>query len=334
MGDQMISISKYWKQRSPDENGALRRALGLMLQSLEIHTVEGDEIDYAQFRSGMQVITSTFADDTPPDEVLIMVGKVATAFREYGERTTRYRKAQTAEYRRMLAMLTDTITATSHASDRTVGRLQQIEKKLERAAVIEDVRVLRMQLDECLESIRQEIRRQETESKSQDLPLDPGVSPLLAPPLEATDAATGLQGRAAAERALEEQRTRAGQCYAVAVVANRLASINSRFGYAVGDRLLRKLSDGTRSGLSMDDRLFRWGGPCLVALLLRTTPEHELRAELQRITSAFKEELVEIGNRAVLLPISAAWAVFPLNEPSRVIRQKIDQFVASQSADY
>jgi hypothetical protein len=71
-----------------------------------------------------------------------------------------------------------------------------------------------------------------------------------------------------------------------------------------------------------------------VALLLRTAPEHELRTELQRMTSAFKEELVEIGNRAVLLPASATWAIFPLNEPPRIIRGKIDQFVASQSAAY
>jgi hypothetical protein len=57
----------------------------------------------------------------PAEEVLIIVAEAATAFREYSERTTRYRRAQAAEYQRMVTMLTDTITATSHASDRTVG---------------------------------------------------------------------------------------------------------------------------------------------------------------------------------------------------------------------
>jgi diguanylate cyclase (GGDEF)-like protein len=333
----MISISKYWKQRIPDENGALRRALGLLLQSFEIHTLLGDEVDYAQFRSGMQVITSKFGDDTPVEEVLIIAGEAVTAFREYNERTTRYRKAQATEYQCMVTMLTDTISATSHASDRTVGRLQDIEKKLERAAVIEDVRVLRMQLNECLESIREEIRHQESErsaSESGISTIDPGFSTPIVTQVQQADTVTGLPGRLIAERAFEEARTRGGHWYAVAVVANRLASINSRFGYAVGDHLLRKLSQGLRSGLSADDRVFRWSGPCLVALLLRTTPEHELKTELRRITSALKDDLVDIGNRSVLLPMSAAWAVFPLNEPSRIIREKIDQFVASQSADY
>jgi diguanylate cyclase (GGDEF)-like protein len=203
--------------------------------------------------------------------------------------------------------------------------------------VIEDVRVLRMQLDECLETIREEIRRQETDSRASESQIsvtNAESSTVIAPRAEEVDAVTGLPGRAAAERALEEPRTCGEKSYAVAVVANRLASINSRFGYAVGDRLLRKLSDGVRTGLSMDDRVFRWSGPCLLALLLRTTPQHELNIELQRITSTFKEELVEIGNRSVLLPISATWAVFPFNEPPRVIRQKIDQFVASQTATY
>ena len=337
VGDQMISIRKYWNQRVPDENGALRRALGLLLQSLEIHTAPGDDVDYTQFRSGMEGITSRFGADTPPEEVLIIVGEAVTAFREYSERTARYRRAQTAEFQRMVGMLTDTISATSNATDRTVGRLQEIERKLERAAVIEDIRVLRMQLDECLESIRAEIRRQEDEvstSKSRISSADPVFSTTLGPPLQEMDAVTGMPGRAAAEQALEEARSRGGQWYAVAIVANRIASINSRFGYAVGDRLLRKLAEGMRNGLSADDRVFRWSGPCLVALLLRTAPEHELRTELQRITSSFKEELVEIGNRAVLLPISASWAIFRSNEPARVIREKIDRFVASQSADY
>jgi hypothetical protein len=58
----------------------------------------------------------------------------------------------------------------------------------------------------------------------------------------------------------------------------RLASINSRFGYAVADRILRKLSEEMRRGLSAN-----------------------------RIT-AQKETLVEIGNREIFPP-PTAWAV-------------------------
>lgn len=334
----MISISNYLKDRTRESEAALRRAFALMLQLVELHAVEGDEVDYAQFRSGIQTIAGGFSNETSPEQVLIIVGQVASSLKEYAERTTRYRKAQAAEYQQMLGMLTETLSATTNASDRTVTRLQEIERKIERAAVIEDVRVLRMQLDECLGSIRDEIRCHEAQSAassdSQASLAQGRPSAPIAVSYPETDPVTGLPGRHAAECALEEARTREGRWYAVAIVANRIASVNSRFGFAVGDRVLRRLSEQVRSGLSAEDRIFRWSGPCLVALLFRATPEHELRAELTRITSAHKDEVVEIGNRSVLLPTSAAWAIFPSNEPARITRDKIDQFVGSQCVAY
>ena len=78
VGNQMISIRKYWNQRVPDENGALRRALGLLLQSLEIHTAPGDDVDYTQFRSGMEGITSRFGADTPPEDLADYISREHT----------------------------------------------------------------------------------------------------------------------------------------------------------------------------------------------------------------------------------------------------------------
>jgi len=68
-----------------------------------------------------------------------------------------------------------------------------------------------------------------------------------------------------------------------------------------------------------------------MALLLRTTAEVEIKRELARIASVQAEEVVEIGNRSILLPVSSNWALFPVNAPARVIREKADQFVASQA---
>lgn len=328
----MISIKKYLRDQEHETEAALRRALGLLLQLIELHAVEGDEIDYALFRRGIHESASRFSDETPPEDVMIIVGEVATAIKEYGERTTRYRKAQAAEYQRMLAMLTNTITETSHASEQTIVRLQTIEKKLERAAVIEDVRLLRMQLDECLGSIREEIRCcQQTRRLAGKSDVPQPVVPVPAKPAE-TDAATGLPARAAAERALDQACKGGTPCYAVAFVPNRLESINSRFGNAVGDRVLRSVSDQLRTGLSAGDCLFRWSESCLLTLLVRPSPEHTVHAELQRIMSARHEDVLEIGSRSVLLQTTASWAIFSSNEPARIIRDKIDRFAAAQRA--
>jgi GGDEF domain-containing protein len=328
----VISIRKYLTPHGEDNEATLRRALGLLLQLTEIHAIQGDDADYMQFRSGIHEIASRFSDETPPEEILIMVGGVAIALKEYGERTTRYIKAQGAEYQRMVTMFTDTIAATSHASDRAVGRLTDIKRKLEQACVIEDVRVLRMQLAECLESIREEICAQQAQAAAPaGNPASPSRGPESAPAppqSQQSDPVTGLPGPPLAAAELEDTAKREAGWYAAVIVAHRLASINSRFGYAVGDRVLRKLAARLRSGFSADDRLFRWSGPSFMALLFRREFQGKIEKELARIIGPQTDELIDIGTRSILLPVSASWAVLPVNAPARVIREKIDKFVA------
>jgi hypothetical protein len=240
----MISITKYLRDRTRDDEAALRRTVSLLLQLIELHAIEGDALDYAQFRSGIHEIASRFSENTPSEEILVISGEVATSLKEYAERTTRFVKAQSAEYQRMLNMLTETIAATTQASDRTVDRLRGVERKLEKACVLEDVRLLRMQLHECLASIREEIQSQQLRAADPSRCVQPrtgtgGVQPVLAPVLE-TDPITGLPGRALAESALQNASIKGGPYWAAVIVVDRIASINSRFGYAVGDRLLRR----------------------------------------------------------------------------------------------
>ncbi len=330
----MISITRYLRDESREAEATLRRTVGLLLQLIELHAVEGDSVDYAQFRSGIHQIADRFSENTPVDEMLIIVGEVARSLKDYAERTTRFVKAQNSEYQRMVNMLTETIAATVHGSDRSVERLRDVERKLERASVIEDVRVLRMQLGECLGSIRQEIQARHTAAAESAARLATATNspiPQTAAAHFETDRVTGLPGRSAAESALQTACVEEGHCWAAVVVADRLSAINVRFGYAVGDRILRRISTQFRGGLSAEDRIYRWSGPAFIAILRRTTSESQIRSELARITSGPIEEVVEIGNRSILLPVSSHWALFPLSEPARVISQKADEFVASRA---
>lgn len=328
----MISITKYLKDESRDAEATLRRTVAILLQLIELHAVEGDSVDYAQFRSGIHHIAGRFSEDTPHDEILIIVGEVARSLKDYAERTSRFVKAQSSEYQRMVNMLTETIAATVRGSDRSVQRLRDVERKLERASVIEDVRVLRMQLAECLGSIRQEIQTQHAAAADSAARLAAATNspgPQTAPAYPETDRVTGLPGRPAAESALQTACMEEGHCWVAVVVAHRLSAINARFGSAVGDRILRRICAQLRGGLSAEDLIFRWSGPAFISVLRRATSESQIRSELARITSGSIEEVVEIGNRSILLPVSSTWTLFPLSEPARVISQKADQFVAS-----
>jgi GGDEF domain-containing protein len=106
----------------------------------------------------------------------------------------------------MLSMLTQTVASVSFGSDRAITNLRDIEKRLERASVIEDVRMLRLQMEQCLESIRTEIRAHEERATAlvalreriEESPTAGGD----AAPIAHTDHVTGLPARPAAESAI------------------------------------------------------------------------------------------------------------------------------------
>ncbi len=334
----MISIRRYLAKRDSRVEDVLRRALGVLLQAIEAHAVPGDEVDYEQFKSSIREIASQFTDETPAEELLVIAGAVASSLKEYGQRTTRFVRAQSAEYQQMLSMLTETVAAVTQGSERSVARLREIEKQLERASVIEDVRTLRLKLGQCLESMREEIAQQEMRAAVTAAELRASIEKSQASlhvvsSHEENDPVTGLPGREAAEAALKEAIESKRCYYAVVFVANRVQAINSRFGYAVGDRVLRKLCEHFRAALSAEDRIFRWRGPSFMALVERGPAVDDVRKEIARIAGAKIEEMMEIGARSVLLPISASIAVFSMSPSVKLLAAKIDQFAASQSSN-
>lgn len=332
----MLSIRRYLNGKESIVHGTLHQVVGRLLQAIEIHAPQGDEGEYNQFRSNIHTLASRFMECTPPEDMLVIAGEAITNLKEYGERTTRYVKAHSSEYQRMVSMLTHTLLSVTQGSERAAVRLRDIEKQIERASMIDDVRALRMKLDQCLENIREEITEHESRAASSAAELEhvecaSPAAPPASPGVTSTDAATGLPDRTAAETAIGNALRQPGHRYLAIAVADRVRAINARFGYAVGDRILRIVSDLFRNTLSSDDHLFRWRGPAIVAILERGPHIQEVRAEIGRIASATYEESIEFANRSVLLPISASWSVLPLSGNLPAVLHKIDQFVAAQA---
>jgi diguanylate cyclase (GGDEF)-like protein len=330
----MISIKSYLI-RSFGFEEASRRAIGVLLQALEAHAVQGDDIDYEQFRSHIRELSRRFTEQTTADELLVVAGAVAASLREYGERTTRYVRAQSAEYQQMLSMLTETIATMTQGSERSITRLRDIEKQLESASIIEDVRTIRLKLGQCLESLREEVEAQENTAAVTATELRESIARSHAY-LESVvgevqrDPVTGLPGRQAAEAAFAEAAASTRSYYVIAFIADRIQAINSRFGYAVGDRVLRKICSHFRGALSADDHIFRWRGPSFVALVESGPAISDVRREVAQIWGTKMDELTQVGSRSVLLPISATCAVFPMTRTVGMLTEKIDQFVTSQ----
>jgi GGDEF domain-containing protein len=313
--------------------------LRVLLEAVDTNAVYADESDYKQFRSAIRDIRERFSDDTPADELLIVAGAVSATLKEYGDRVTRYLQNQNSEYKFIVSMLTGTVMTAAQRSGRSMTELLQIESQLDKASALEDVREIRLNLRHCLQSVQQEIRQQEKDAANlaaelqQVLEKSAAAAGRTGLPGETTDSFAALPGRTEAQAALMEAAHSGRPFFAVVVVALRMATINARFGFPAGDRILQSLFEQFRKSLERDDRVFRWRGPSFVLLIERAAPLVEIRQTIARISSVPLSEEIDIGNRSVLLPVSSSWSVFPLVSASENVSQKIDDFVVFHAID-
>ena len=119
--------------------------------------------------------------------------------------------------------------------------------------------------------------------------------------------------------------------YVVAMVVKGVQSVNKRFGFEVGDRMLRLFKENIEKQLSRTDQLFRWDGPSLVVLMDRQEPVTQIRANIRHILDTRVEETFDVNGRSVLLPIAADWLGFPLVPPVALAVKQISEFVSGQS---
>src|SRR5262249_41332500 len=150
----MISLFKRSRQPEAIDREELLRVVRLLLQGIALHSVEGDREDFEKFRTDMQALLKTVDQDPSPSVLLVTTGSALKTVEDYNQRVTRYMRTQGAELQHMIAMLTRTIATLGSGNERSVTRLREIEGQLEKASVIEDVRMLKVRMEQCLEGIR------------------------------------------------------------------------------------------------------------------------------------------------------------------------------------
>jgi hypothetical protein len=55
-----------------------------------------------------------------------------------------------------------------------------------------------------------------------------------------------------------------------------------------------------------------------------------VRTEMRRFADIKLEKTIEVGQRTVLIPISAGWSVFPVAPPMDALLKKVEAFTAAQ----
>jgi GGDEF domain-containing protein len=350
MGKSMISLKKFLDS-DREKLEALERLVDLLLQGTLVHTIEGAPDDYASLRDRIQRISAAIAKAKSGEEYLIQAGAFNSSLEEYRRRTSQFFEQRRAEMKNIIHMLTNTISAISEASKENLERLRRIEAEVSNAAQVEDVRVIKSKLSECLEEIRKEAERQKTHTsrtleelgkvvrraqttiasdpaaKAGDRPAEP---PGAAPATPELDQVTGLPGRQPAEDAIERACCREEPVFAGVIIIDSLPAINLKYGRGTGDEVLQGFGDYIAQRLAPDDELFRWSGPTLVALLRRSAKIEQVRSEFARLMEQKFEHTIQRSSRAIHFPVAKRWAVLqiPIGSAPGQLYRKIDAFIS------
>jgi GGDEF domain-containing protein len=156
-------------------------------------------------------------------------------------------------------MLTQAMSQIATASQNSIARLQEIQREIEHATMLEDVRVLKARLSDCLQSIRGEVARQREESARAISSLQQGLRKAHETrPVQGCDPMTGLPQRSEAEGAIAAACESGSHVYAALFVVERIQPINSRFGRSVGDQVLVMFLRHLSEAMTPTDRIYCW----------------------------------------------------------------------------
>ena len=320
----MISL----KTKDTQGEATYRRVIGLLLQGIALHAVEGTNGERKRFQDQMDQCLETASSEPPVSELMALVGRVLRAMEDYNTRTSRFVQQQSADLQQMISMLIQTLIVTGTGGEESSGTLQQIEKSLGRIIGNQDIRILRLRLDECLEGIREEMARTKNEENAPEAATP--AENTAPPPRITRDPSTGLKSKEEAEQAIRAAADTPEGKYLLIAVLSRVQALNARFGYALGDRILADFAQHFAKGLSPSDQIFRWKGPAFLAVLDRPGRVETVRAEIRRYADAKLERTLEIGQRTIHISTSATWSLIPAAAPFEELMQQVEAFTAAQ----
>jgi diguanylate cyclase (GGDEF)-like protein len=296
-----------------------------LLKAIRDHAVAGHPADRERFRAQVAELSRRMVSTEDDAELLMIAGAAQQALRLYESETNGYWQAQAGELQGIVGAMTAALADFGARHSQAAGRLVQLEQSLESISQVEDLRTARHQIEECLTALRLEIEHQHG---TQGL-----FTECLSPrPALVTDPVTGLASRRAAEVAIADRLKRNAEGSNLALfVIHRIQQVNSRYGHAVGDQMLKTFLQHIGASLRPADQLFRWSGPAILALVQRDDPLDAVVLEMRRIAGFKLDQELEIRDRSVMVPLSASVCLVGLTKAMDLtaMAAELDQFAAS-----
>jgi len=313
------------------------RLAWLLLEAVACHAVESDPLERQAFQTCLREIVTKLEQSNNEAAMLVLTGEAIKSIETYNRGVQRALGSQIKELQSIASLFTRSMLQISKGTAGSAAKLRHIERQIEKSSQTEDLRVLRTQLEEslgviCQEAAAQEHRSEEIAGQLRETMSRPETAAVLSEAVADLDVVTGLPNYLAAEQAIRSAITSRTSTYAVLFSVERVEVINGRYGFSVGDRILMLFGQHLAQHLSNTDRLFRWRGHGFLALLDRSGPEISIRAEIARMVSARVEQEIELGDRSILLPISASWMLTSVIDSTLdKVSKKLDAFSAAQA---
>ena len=311
---------------SEDER-AFRKVLSIFLEKIATSSVKCASVEHQIFREEMRQLREHAENEISPALLLVAAGCAAQAMEAYNQRIKELLAEQTNELQSIVSIVSEIALTIGGADSRALERLQEAGQRIEIAGVLQDLKGFRAALSDCMGSFKTETARQKAESDGTIRALQLEIERRPSETNTASDRydpVTGLLRQSAGLLAMHAALQSNKRLYVLVMVVNGIEGVNSRFGFAYGDRMLRVFKENIETRLLGTDRLFRWDGPAIVALMDRAEPVPQVRGTIRRIL----EQTFHMDGRSVLTPITADWTAFPLVPPLDLAAKQIQSFIA------
>lgn len=310
------------------EDDAFLRLISLLIEALALHAVEYRPEHKRLFQESVRQIAAKLESAESPAEALVLGGEVIHSLQSYNREVETFVSDKAKEIQSIVAMLTNTVVQLCGTASTCPWTLVELERDLKGADNIKDVRYLKGRFSDHLKTMRRENEEQHRTSKEPATSATPATQgePTRKTIVPVKDSVTGLATGRAAEAAIRDALASGVPLTPVVFVIERLQPIIERYGFAMGDEILKLFSQHLVERFP-NKAIFRWRGPSFLVLL-----GQDGHGEIQKAVSGSLEHTVKTGMRSVFLPIRWTWTIIPVTPSSEVnlVVGEIDRFVGKQ----
>jgi two-component system chemotaxis response regulator CheY len=244
-------------------------------------------------------------------ETIARTGKeVGDHLRGWGMRADKHYKQKAGEVKELLMVMAYTGESFAARDRRCAGQLNDVIKRLESIASLEDVTEIRASVETSAGELKASVERMTLEGKEAIEHLAEQVTDYRARLEEAEEAAccdptTGLHNRVWVEGQIA-CRIASGARFCVAIVdIDGFKKVNDDYGHPAGDQLLRQFAAELQSANRSTDAIGRWGGDEFILVLDSQAPEAP--AQIDRLAVRIcKRYTIEAGGGVRELTVNAS----------------------------